>query len=526
MSQSRLSYIVSLCQSIEKLNDNGCFQVIRLLQSPSGCHTMNHLVKQIMMNITKTMNVELLQEMDNKVQKMVGNEKYNINNSMDHHTDDDAITIGFSNNKIYKKTTIFPLFRLPKDIIHNTSLYLDEKDVFNFEICCRSFYKMINNLLYLKQSNNFKTFTLNDKRLNQICQASHSFYKYSQASELVITCCIETPDWEKVKKIDTKYDHWLTSLFKSIKSIQLGRDDNISLLPTNILFDSKSQLESMIFNSSGKWNMDAYVGSRDVIVNFDKKCLQLKQKLKEKGKEIKKLEYLEYNANYTSLLQNIEVEHLSVPSVDHDHGNNNSQYNFLSNIHVLTCNDHFNIRLSEAKTPKNCHIGTLRLINFTVRWCPQICVSNKVIEALNLHQNLNNFTLQLQLGNMNPEHPAFKSWMDAIDKILRKEYYHQLKNVNVLLTISNKTVAIEAFFEILKKNCQILKYQFEQLNVGLEISCLTNSSCFAYYVFVWSPTMDKKMLMEHETKLCQTITANAVTRKSELTHDEWQQQWT
>ena len=58
---------------------------------------------------------------------------------------------------------LFPLFALPTDLIISTSFFLNEKDIFHFEQCCRLFYQIVNNLSYLDQSNNFKTFLLTSK---------------------------------------------------------------------------------------------------------------------------------------------------------------------------------------------------------------------------------------------------------------------------------------------------------------------------------------------------------------------------
>ena len=82
------------------------------------------------------------------------------------------------------------IVKLPVDIIQNVSLYINEKDIFIFERCCRLFYQIINNSSYLRQCNDFKEFRLTDKRLDEMItnesKYSYSYCKYSQLNTLII----------------------------------------------------------------------------------------------------------------------------------------------------------------------------------------------------------------------------------------------------------------------------------------------------------------------------------------------------
>ena len=64
---SLLSGKISLCESIEKLEENQCFDVIRLLQQEIGCTNLNQLLIKIIMKMEKTFTHQLLQTMDNKI---------------------------------------------------------------------------------------------------------------------------------------------------------------------------------------------------------------------------------------------------------------------------------------------------------------------------------------------------------------------------------------------------------------------------------------------------------------------------
>ena len=54
MSKSLLNERISLCESIERLNDEGCFDVIRLLQKELGCGSLNQLLIRLIINLDGT----------------------------------------------------------------------------------------------------------------------------------------------------------------------------------------------------------------------------------------------------------------------------------------------------------------------------------------------------------------------------------------------------------------------------------------------------------------------------------------
>ena len=159
-----------------------------------------------------------------------------------------------------EKEQLFPLLRLPIDLIKNTSLYLNEDDICQFEKCCRLFYTTINNTIYLKESNNFQTFKIDNIRFEQLMQSQCSFFKYSKAMTLLLENSTnvsphhseeaiyeffsEMQDkWNKIPTIGRNNDLF-NSIFKSIKSLRFGPDGIplLSRLPVAILFDHESNL--------------------------------------------------------------------------------------------------------------------------------------------------------------------------------------------------------------------------------------------------------------------------------------------
>ena len=520
MSQSRLSYKISLCQSIEKLNDSGCFEVIRLLQHKSGCQDLNCFVTTVIMQMTQTMDVEWLTQMDNTVKEMISNDNYTKSKKLCSND------VAKSNTS---ETIIFPLLQLPRDILHNTSLYLNEKDIFIFEKCCRLFYKMINKLSYLKQSNNFKTMILNDKKFHQITNPQYSFYKYSQSQKLTFAKWYvnSRSKWQEAKEIDKKYDHWLTNLFKSIKSLIFNNLRAIELmvdLPIEILFDSKSHLESMIIDCN--CNVYRENGYTDIdysqsVIDFEKQLVNFKEKYESQGrKSVKKLQYIEYKCDCKLWVREIETKHLSIARVNNMVIQRITTGCLMSSIRVLTIEKYLHVSTMKQF---NCNIDTLRLLNFDVNSKPYICNNNNIIESLNLQQSLVNLTLQLYIGFCDEKGNPFKEWIDAIDKILIKEYYHHLKNVNILVDLSPAT--IKPFFQILKKNCKVFKDQFKQLNIGVKMDSF--SSYHYYYTFSCNfNTIDEKFFIEQENQVESTILLLDATRKQHQTkYCQWEKQW-
>ena len=164
----------------------------------------------------------------------------------------------------------------------------------------------------------------------------------------------------------------------------------------------------------------------------------------------------------------------------------------MSGIDVLTLKQECVIwKLSQLDS--TCNIGTLRLIDFDDNSHTNICDIESVIKSLNLSQSLANLTLDL---NMVIYHHV---WMLAIEKILLKKYYHNLQNVNLLLTISNKGT-IAPLFQMLNKHCQILKYQFKQLNIGVQM-WNWNSTFNKYYAFEWNTKIDQKFLNQKDKEI-------------------------
>lgn len=51
---------------------------------------------------------------------------------------------------------VFPLLKLPVDLINRICLFLCEKTIGTFEFCCRYFYQLTNTASFISKSGNFK----------------------------------------------------------------------------------------------------------------------------------------------------------------------------------------------------------------------------------------------------------------------------------------------------------------------------------------------------------------------------------
>ena len=539
MSESCLSQKISLCRFIDTLNYDGCLQVIRLLQQSQNCDCLNQFLIKILMKMTDKMDVELLQHIHNEIKQISCNNNYTQmeqSKIIDNKPKQQASENCASNKK--DENTIFSLFRLPIDIIKNTSLFLNEKDIFNFEKCCRLFYQMINNLSYLRQSNNFKTFILDNKRFDQISDTEYSFYKYSRAHASKMTVAFKKKtmpnqsvtqfinqtqsNWTQAKCIDKYNGYWLTNLFKSIKSLYLDADPTIVLLdklPLSVLFDQQSHLERFSINYSEK-EVAKFGNLQSAIDKFERQYLEFKQKCHQQGKKIQRLKYLMYSCacvkgdNKITCPRFIEAEQLILTNVCQrlaEYACAQLQRSF-STIRVLTCIGTFNIRKLDKIS--DCSIDTLSLISVFADNGTDICDNEKVVEALNLDSNLMNLTIEIDMWPRMRRVTTndMTRWIKCFETILCKKYYYNLKNVNMLIQICERD--INHFFNMLKKNISILKCQFNQLNIGIRILC---HDCTVHYcTFEWNPQMDEKYLDKQKQEM----------NGDKIKYKQWMNQWT
>ena len=163
------------------------------------------------------------------------------------------------------------------------------------------------------------------------------------------------------------------------------------------------------------------------------------------------------------------------------------------------------------------NIETLGLRNFYQASNYDICNNKHVIESLNLQHSLKN--LKLSIGFSMGDHVLTQCQKKAIELILTKEHFHKLENVIILLTSSNKS--IDWVFKMLKKNVQLLKYQFKQCTIGL------NVRHFGWcHILEWNKEIDKRHLDKlqavcHQNNAKQEIQDQIKEKYRKLKREYW-----
>ena len=352
MSRSTLSIRISIAQLVEKLTDDDCLSVIRLLQNELGVSTLNAMVNHVITNFAQSLTDESLIRIQETITDIYSSSSEN-----------NKICTS-KNNKTASDTILFPLRGLPDDLIIKTSLFLNEKDILQFEQCCRLFYKMINNKSYLAKCNNFKEFTLTKRRLSQMRQCEYSFFKFSKATRLTShlnTRKYRDDDETNKRNLDellvasvndfkttmnhiyaqktASYDDWWTSLCKSILILDFGCNTNIgallSQMPIEILFNPDPHESHLkIIELNHYFIRDGATVYNNYMNEFEEKYLKCKKKWEQQGLKIKSLQCIKHTKlrrrSYLSLInpRYIHSKHVWINNMQIDLTDNR----FLTNL--------------------------------------------------------------------------------------------------------------------------------------------------------------------------------------------------
>ena len=535
MSKSRLSRKFSICELIAQLDDNECINVIRScyqeLELSYG--SLNACLTKIIISCCKNISTKSLEKIQTTIEESIANDNSSSRKEKCKKKD-------FETSKILK---------LPIDLICNTSLYLNETDIFNFEQCCILFYQIINNSCYLNQSNTFKTFILTQERLNQMTQTKYSFYKYSKATTFQVLNFDDTgtedqlklfiPEFENTWQLAlsvSRYDNWLSSMFKSIKIMKLGADGTLLfyIFPVDILFDSnESQLEKIRLSHwwCGRCGGDyiSYLCNK-----FETKYINLKNKFNRQDKKIKVLKCLiQYNHNHEKkpcicILKHIESKHIVLRAANSD-------------LFVWDCDANLNLRMisfeyqcdaanqnqNVANANNNGNIDTLRFIDIYRNISTNIYNNGNVIESLNFHNSVKNMTISVRIPSTHKNNNDW-AWSKTMSNLLVKKDFYHLTNVNMLWEIVVPSIEMTAdkvdwVFQVLNNHEKLLKHQFGQLNIGLKI--VHNCICQKCYVLEWNSKIDNKVLKSLQVKCNHSRQSKNERNTNIQRYHELKQQW-
>ena len=108
-------------------------------------------------------------------------------------------------------------------------------------------------------------------------------------------------------------------------------------------------------------------------------------------------------------------------------------------------------------------------------------------------------------------------WQNVIESTITKEYFYKLENAIILLDVAIDD--IDWIFKILKRNLQLLKYQFKQFVIGWNIDWSH------FHVLEWNKEIDEKYLDQLKA-VCKENNESQETRRQMkekylLLRDEW-----
>ena len=355
-------------------------------------------------------------------------------------------------------------------------------------------------------------------------QAKCSFYKYSKAKTLQVLNVgdagtekelkLFVPEfenkWQSAVSVGS-YDNWLLNMFKSIKILDLSADGTILFytLPLDILFDSnESQLEKIRLNHWWYYrggNYSVYLCNK-----FETKYINLKNTFNQQGKKIKVLQCLSHYHHFRKPclggFKYIESKHIVLESAMIEL----FIWGHHTNLHLRAISFHNRCYVASASNcdtlqnvNSNKNIDTLRFIDINRNFSTNIYNNENLIESLNFDNSVKNMTISVEIDVMHQSNENDDwAWSRTISNLVVKKNFYHLTKLNILFKINNiddahkhnnaGDITMDWLFDILKKHEKLLKHQFGQLNIGLNIA--QNNNCQKCLVLEWNSNIDKKAL--------------------------------
>ena len=184
--ESRLSYKTRICEFVGSISEEKSLEVLEWIKEELECHDLNQLIIKILMKSKQLFTNDNLEHLSKKISEDSNSSDHTpiYNKNFRHTTDNRNKNVSPSTSD---KQIVFPLFKLPIDLITNTLLFLNEKQLLLIERCNRILYRMINNYLFLKKCRNFKNFQLDDDLLDKISNQQIECYKAVIKTEELMT---------------------------------------------------------------------------------------------------------------------------------------------------------------------------------------------------------------------------------------------------------------------------------------------------------------------------------------------------
>ena len=543
-SRSILCAKISICELIETCDVEQCIDVIRWLHDAGLSNEINLNKFLIQTILGMKQSHKKLDTVEQKMKTITTNSKQQKPHSV--------ITkakkgVHLNINCAGDEEIVFPLLGLPIDVISTTTLYLNAQDIFQFERCCRLFYQMINNSSYLNQSNSFNTFKLTNKNLDIFTKEKTTctieLYKYCKIKTLMLNIS-DTGNWyyNHVRRArGTFCMDMLLPLLKSMETLKI-QGNSLQLLdkikcaiPMKRLFDTSInddyQFKKIEFGTGegGHYHRDLGNGS---VRAFRVKYNTIKDTFRQEKKDVRILDCVKIKDTETVDILLINSKHMWLNDtfgwLSKENASNNCNY-----LQCLTFERSCGIGFTRSNNyndyngvceykPESMNIETIRLIDFSSFTHPPGILNDKTtIETMNLPNSVRNLTLHLIVN----DEFLFELWIENIQNLLQKEYYYNLKNINILIEIpsyfENKediNPKMEILITMLEKNIKILKHQFDKFNIGLK--CV-----YGCDVLEWNEKMNKKQLNGIKTKWERLKQIEETTRRNLEIFEELKNMW-
>ena len=459
MIKSRLCIKTKLCELIESLDQDECQQAINFLGQQCCSNLQNLLIKLLFAHDSNgqefltneslsrleeyvtNINHDTLKQSSNPIKHDViqtadgGELNSNQQPSQSEARNNALLHDNFTPNANKLSNSVFPLMKLPIQMLKSICYFIKRNDILIFEQTCRVFYQLINNISFLKTYNGFKKLIITKENLMKIAKGNcacnncnncnncndvkYDLFKWSKCKHLLFNSKFKFDpdraannynpceynyghDEEALysyqfndfamccqKSLETIFDlcqnnhyysNWIIDVFKSIETLTFNHDSRVLLLyvPVEIVLnESKSNLKQL----------EIYVASNNECCYYDYAYRNLAVEL---GRKISQFQVVQVNNDHEVF-------------IDHD-------------IKVLKCVE---LMVNESLMDS---LLILQVIK-TSKLCLQLCKNelqsmvNIYLENDNLYKHLTSLSIKL----INGTHED--SWFYEKEPTKRQEHH-------------------------------------------------------------------------------------------------------
>lgn len=132
---------ISICELINECKDDECLDIIQAIAETAGWDAVKQMIRQytITTSIFTYEYLKIIAKSTNVKKALTTGNAHDISRSATESTTTslDNVVININDVDDGEEEVIFPLLRLPIDLIGNVSFFLNDKNILQFEQCCR-----------------------------------------------------------------------------------------------------------------------------------------------------------------------------------------------------------------------------------------------------------------------------------------------------------------------------------------------------------------------------------------------------